>query len=160
MCETKYAALVCLILGALALFASRGDAAEWKLLELKDATIEYKDFLPGGYRATLNGNGLVDRTLGKEVVLYLNADLFRYFYFNNRVHGGTDQVVGTTRGQFRDVGWNFQLGFRPTKFLSLQYEHHSQHMLDYATPGRFPVEDSIGFQIHFFRDPTPSATVF
>ncbi len=144
---------------------AKENVKEFHLLELKDATIEYKSFFPGGYRQTLNGNGIDDRTLGKEVILYLNTDIGKYFFWDNRIHGGTDEVVGpdgqgTGKGQFRDVGWEFKFGVRPASFLTVLYTHHSQHVLDQKMPGRFPVEDSIGFQLHLYRDSTPRASIF
>jgi hypothetical protein len=166
MKDTHYAAVICFILGLLAIFASQVEAAEpepaWRLFELKEVSVEYKDFFPGGYRPTLNGNGLDNRTLGKEVVLRLDVDLGRYFFFNHRVHGGSDEIIegDSGRGQFRDVGWNFLIGARIASFLTVQYEHHSQHMLDHASPTRFPVEDSLGFTLFFYRDRTPGASAF
>ncbi len=161
MRSKRFAFILCLLLSLVCIYLSQAQASDWKLLELKDATIEYKSFFAGGYRPTLNGNGLENRQPGKEVILYLHTDIARYFFFNNRIHGGTDEMKDTgAAGQFRDVGWNFQFGVRPSKYVTLQYEHHSQHMLDYASPNRFPVEDSIGFQLHILRDARPSATVF
>lgn len=138
---------------------------DFKLLELKDATMEYKSFMPGGYRPTLNGNGLENSQPGKEVILHLNTDVLRYAFFNNRVHGGTEELVnesgkGTGKGQFRDVGWEFNFGVRPSSYFTLQYTHHSQHMLDHKATGRFPVEDSVGLQLHLYRDRNPSDTIF
>jgi hypothetical protein len=151
---------VLLILASLT-FSHADETKTWKLIELKELTMGYRDFTPGGHRPTLNGNGLENRTLGKELQLFFNTDIGRYFFWNNRVHGGTDEVIGSGgKGQFRDVGWQFWLGVRPSKYLTLEYEHHSQHMLDYSMPGRFPVEDSVGLKIHLYRDYTPSATIF
>lgn len=162
MREKYVAALICFLIGVACIaWATLADAREFQLIELKELTVGYRDFLDGGYRPTLNGNGLENRTLGKEVNLFMNVDFGRYFFWNNRIHGASDEVVGTQgKGQFRDVGWQFWLGFRPLKILTVEYEHHSQHMLDHASPDRFPVEDSVGIKIHIFRDSKPSETLF
>ena len=46
-----------------------------------------------------------------------------------------------------------KLGIRLGRGLDIEYEHHSQHLLDSTYPyQRFPVEDSIGVKLHLFRN--------
>lgn len=162
MSQAKYTLLVAAILAAVSIFAVfTVEAAEFRVLELKELSIGYRGFIKGGYRPTINGIGIPDRTLNDEVTLFINIDFMKYFYWNHRVHGATDRVASTGgQGQYRDIGWQFFFGFRPTKFLSVEYEHHSQHVLDHKAPFRYPVEDSFGIKLHIFQDSRPSDTVF
>lgn len=152
------------ILCATLLALSPAEASDFQLVELKDVTIGYKSFFPGSYQPQLAQSGIPNRTLGKELNLNLGIDLLRYAYFNSRVHGTTDEIIengkSTGKGQFREVGWNFQLGIRPHALFSIEYEHHSQHMLDWQSPTRFPVEDSIGIKVFIYKSKEPSETIF
>lgn len=163
---TKWPAIVCGMIGLICiLFAQLAEARDWKLMELKEASATYKDFFPGGSDPLITQNGLPNRTLGQEVALNLNVDLLQVLYFNNRVHGGTDEIksadgLTTGRGQFRTVGWEFELGVRISDYINISYYHHSQHILDYDPGRRFPVQDALQLKIFFFRDQRPSGSIF
>ena len=80
------------------------------------------------------------------LALNMNLNLWGPVYWDNQVHALMDT------GQYRSVGWEFQVGLAPMRWLSLSdrdwlriaYRHHSQHLLEAlpATGIRFPVEDS------------------
>jgi hypothetical protein len=144
--KTLIAALPLVLLASV---AASGD----DLVELNEVSIDYKDYFAGGYDPLITGNGIGDRGLGKGIELNVNTDVLSVFFFNNRVHTMTDEITsGNGAGQFRTVGWQFQLGLRVSKMfpLDIYYEHHSQHLLD--TPGvqHFPVNDSVGLKLTLF----------
>ncbi len=120
---------------------------------LDQAYINYKQYTPGGTSYLITDNGLPDRAMDKEVALHLDTTFWSYLYFNNIIHAATDKGLDGS-GQFRVVGWNFQLGARVASWLDVQYEHHSQHILDWQGPMHFPVEDSIGVNIYLYRTKT------
>ena len=126
----------------LLMMSTVSEAAEFQLFELKEASVTYRSF-QGGARDPL----YTISPKVAEVETRLNVDVLRYMFFDNKVHGGMDQ------DQFRVVGWNYKLGARIAPCLDVQYEHHSQHLLDSAYPySRFPVENSLGFTLYFYRD--------
>jgi hypothetical protein len=78
--------------------------------------------------------------------LDVNMDIARYFFWDNKIHALMDQH------QYRLVGWNFKVGLRVFQSLEVQYEHHSQHLLEDRYPyAPYPLEDSIGFKLILFR---------
>lgn len=79
-----------------------------------------------------------------------------WVYWNNEVHGeGTD-------AKFETMGWHYELGLDLGK-VQLFWEHHSRHTLDTRQPiywderndswkqGKYPVEDSYGVRLIFYR---------
>jgi hypothetical protein len=130
------------------LLACDANADDWKLLELDEASVNYKSFHPNNHAP------LFDGPQKERVTLNLDADVAKFFFFNNKVHGTT------TSAQYHLIGWNFQIGARVSKYVDVQYEHHSQHLLDRPAPGHFPVEDSIGFTLIFFRRDNGKASLF
>ena len=76
--------------------------------------------------------------------LVWNLDIFKYAYWDNRVHMTTDYSP-----QVRHVGWQWEFGVRLGHFDVL-YKHHSQHSLDYENPrgDAYPLEDMYGVRIH------------
>lgn len=113
-------------------------ASQWKLIDFQEASINYKGFT--GARHPL----LED--VRNELNLTLNTNFLHAFFFNNKVHSITDSQ------NFALVGWNFFVGVRVTKWLDIQYEHYSRHVLDRQyRDGWFPYEDSIGIRLYLFR---------
>ncbi len=139
--------LISLISASLILDGIAHGAETWGL---DQAYINYKQYTPGGTSYLITDNGLPDRAMDKEVALHLDTTFWSYCYWNNTVHAATDKGLDGS-GQFRVVGWNFQLGARVASWLDFQYEHHSQHILDWQGPMHFPVEDSIGVNIYLYR---------
>lgn len=133
--------------------ARMAEASEWHLLELQDVYANYKQFLPGGRDPLITENGLPGRLMDKELNLHVDMDVLKYGYWHNMVHSMTDEDVNG-HGQFRLVGWNFQLGVHLGSYLDVQYEHFSQHLLDASLPYGFPVQDSIGIVLHLYRGPS------
>jgi hypothetical protein len=88
------------------------------------------------------------------LALSFNTDLVGPLYWNNRIHSMTDS------GQYRLVGWQFELGVRATDYLpkawdglELFYGHHSQHILDGHHPlVKFPVDNAVGFRWTIIKD--------
>lgn len=122
------------------------------ILELDELMVNYKDFFPNGHSPLVTENGIPNRQLGKELSLQMNTSLLKYMYWNNMVHGTTDEVPGTSSGQFRAIGYQFELGVRLFNWFETEYHHHSQHELDNVWPyGHWPVEDAISIKIYLWR---------
>ena len=146
--------LVCIILLISSLFISSfSKADEYNIVNVDELKINYKSFFPGGSNPLITENGLLNRTLDKELSLTVNTFIFNVFYWNNRIHSLTDKEnVPNGIGQFRLVGLESQLGVNLTPWVSLEYYHHSQHLLDYMYPyGHFPVEDAFSLNIFLIR---------
>lgn len=108
------------------------------LIETDEVSVQYKSFKSGS-RDPL----FWDSHPNQELTLKVNTTFLKYFFWNNEVHGATDE------NQFHTVGWHYQVGLRPFSWLDVQMEHHSQHILDNAYPyGGFPVQDSLGVTIY------------
>ena len=131
-----------------------GELPDQKVLELEEASITLNQFLPGGSYPLITENGLSNRALDKELNLNLNMSVFKYGFWDNRIHSMTDSGTNGDRGQFRLIGWNFKLGVHLGKRFDIYYEHFSQHLLDAQFKwGRFPVQDSIGIKLILYRRP-------
>lgn len=145
--------LVLLIGIFLFFFAGVVQAREFKMLEVQDLSVKYFQYFPGGSSPLVTQNGLSGKTLDKAIKLQMNTNLFRYVYWDNIVHSNTDKNLTGRGSQFRTIGWNFMLGVMPFDWLQLEYEHHSQHVLDtrYA-PGGYPLEDSVGIKLNFITN--------
>jgi hypothetical protein len=125
-------------------------ANAFDLFQLEQVAIDYKAFSSGGHNQLIQDSGLPPREADKYVSITMDTTIFNYFFFNNIVHGTTDQPVNGN-GQFRAIGWNYKLGVYLTDFMTVQYEHHSQHLLDFQGINHFPVEDSLGFTIKLYQ---------
>lgn len=131
------------------LMSLSAQADDFRFVELQKVDIQYRHYFPGGRHYLITDNGLPDRHLDKGVSIEANTNILRYFYWNNLVHSLTDKT-SEGRGQFRAVGWLFTLGVRALPFLSVEYFHHSQHILDTSQERGFPVEDAVNFNIHLY----------
>jgi hypothetical protein len=133
------------------LVASYAEAGDFKIVEVQEVTIQYRHYFPGGYNYMINANGLEGKSLGQGVNLIINTDFLKYLYWNNLVHSTTDRNVNSL-GQFRHLGWQFAIGTRIASMLSVEYYHHSQHLLDHKhILGRFPVEDAININLQLLN---------
>ena len=131
------------------------------LYELDRVEITYKSFKTGGHDPIIQDSGLQNRQADKELGLNLNMSFLSVIYFNNYIHGTSDTpIVGDGSGQFRVVGWQYEAGLRVTKFLDLGIGHHSQHLLDYAGPNHFPVENWVGIRVKLFESPREKGRIW
>jgi len=149
MSKDSIRALLVAIILLLSFLLARSTEA-WEVVELGDVSLSYKDFFDGGRDPLITSNGLPGRRLGKQAALNLNVHILEYGYFNNLVHGTTDEDA-RGKGQFRAVGWQWETGI-DAGMVQVYYAHHSQHLLDavYAHD-HFPVQDAIGFRVFLHR---------
>ena len=143
--------IILLALTASSVFISNGFA---DTIELNEVNLGYKSFFTGGHSPLITNNGLIGKSLDKQIDLHLKLNLFTYLYFNNVVHGTTDNT------QFRSVGWKFELGCHITRHVDIEYHHHSQHALDQILPYHFPVEDSIGVNFNIYKSKKERENIF
>lgn len=125
-------------------------------IKLEEIKISYKGYFDGTYEPLINQNGMGNRNLAKELSLYVDNTLFKYGYFNNQVLSYTDKDAIMGDGErFRLVGWSFELGVHlwssQTNGVDIYYNHFSKHYLDYQSPYRYPVSNSIGINIYLYK---------
>lgn len=113
-------------------------------------------------REPLIDSTTLDRQLDKELSLTWNMDLLTHLYWNNKIESLIDKDFDNPKSdsQFRIVGWNYQFGVRLTNWLWIEHEHFSKHYLDYHQDGKYPVKDSIGFRLYFYRDEFKTKAIF
>lgn len=136
-------------------------AHAFEMFTLQRVDIDYKAYAAGGHDPIIQDSGLQNREANKYVSLSVDTTVLHYFFFRSLVHGTSDQpIVGEGSGQFRTVGWQYQLGLYVTDFLTVQYEHHSQHLLDYSGINHFPVENSFGFTLKLYESKTDHGRIW
>lgn len=68
-------------------------------------------------------------------------------YWHNNIHGSVDQESK----EYREVGWEFEMGSRINRYFDVFYYHHSEHVLEQERSYKFPLEDSYGIRINLIR---------
>lgn len=129
----------------LLLFFCDSAKAEW--MYVTDLSVDYVQFFSGGRAPLISLNGLPNKELGQRVGVNMTLETLGVVYWANRIEGLTDRDTAVGDGQFRSVGWEFDVGFHILPQLDVYYHHHSQHVLDHAEPFAYPVEDGIGFKV-------------
>jgi hypothetical protein len=117
-------------------------ASPAQAIELSELSIDYQYFHPSNRMAELVGKSAKEG-------LGLNMELKPWgpSFIRSRVHALTDN------GQYRLVGWEFQLGTRLWGWGELSYHHHSQHLLEAQAPWKFGVEDSLHLKLWLMGSP-------
>ena len=123
--------------------------ASTEIFSLQEFYIHYKDFHEGSREPLIDWQE--GRVLDREMSAVFNIDVMKYGYFNNKILGLMDRRAKGGDSKFRLVGWNYRLGTRVTPWLSFEYEHFSKHIMDKAPPWKFPVTDSYGIKLYFYR---------
>lgn len=125
-------------------------ADQFEGITLREVSIDYRSYFPGGTDAILKTTNIPNQQLDKKLDLHVNMDVLEYLYWDNMISSTTDKYPNGG-GQFRVVGWNFRFGIRITNNIQLGYFHYSQHLLDVLGTQHFPVEDAIQFKITIYR---------
>jgi hypothetical protein len=126
-------------------------AQELHLLSLRELNIEY-------YRIDNHRDSYfeyADRSEQREehwvggTAANYTLDMVKYgnwgLYWDNRIHGeGTD-------AQFREVGWQYELGLQLGPKLQAYWNHHSRHVLDDSRADRFPLDNFYGVRWVYYR---------
>jgi len=104
-------------------------------LELKRMPFQRDYYYPGmtewGHELTLN-------------MLVTTGDLF----LDSRLNGKS------RNGRFRDIYWQYTLGYKLFGPIDLVWGHRSQHSMDFqadTTTDKYPVSDAYGIRINFKR---------
>ena len=106
-------------------------------------------------------------------VQYLNLEAKRLpfqrdYYYPNTNHWGHElslnfkatigkawlesDITGQSRkGRFRNIWWDYTLGYELNKYFDVVWDHKSQHSLDIQLDDKYPVRDSLGFRINFLK---------
>lgn len=140
-----------LVLVAVFLFAY-GTGILWSRMgwgaELDRLAIEYGRYHPSARMPEMPGF-----TAKEGLAVLFDMKLAGPLYWRNRVHAKTDP------GQYRSIGWQFELGADPffwndslKNHLELFYAHHSQHLLEGQHPWmKFPVNDQLGLRWNIYE---------
>jgi len=141
----RWEVVLLFVLGLLLIVASRADAS-YRLIELRELSIDYKNY------AWLNPNArhplLYPEHPKEGVDLNLKTDLFDWFFWDNSIKSLT------TGSQYRTVGLETRFGVYVSDYLNVGYYHQSQHLLErshHSIP-KFPVEDAVEFKLYLYRD--------
>lgn len=126
------------------LLVSNSGRSDW--LALSDLSVDFTHFFPKGRNPLVTQYGLPNKEMGARVGLNFEVETGPCYWWN-RVHGAADRDRGGSGGQFRQVGWNFEVGCRVIPKVDLYYTHHSQHVLDHAYDPGYSVEDGVGFRL-------------
>jgi len=126
--------------------------------QLRESWAEYHDYETGSRHLMVDWQD--GRRLSKEINLHLNTDLMKVGYFDNEIWGLMDKKKSGGASRFRVVGWNYRLGIRAISFLDLYYQHTSSHVLDKKPPFKYPVTDSWGVKLWFYRKDKSGPTLW
>ena len=138
----RFVSVYILLLCSFLLYLSNGAAAgESWFIQPDELSVQYKSYHPSARNPLFT-----DSTPKEGINLVMNTDmLFGTAFWDNTIHTTTDD------SQYRHIGWQFKLGTRIFSFLTVEYQHHSQHLLDTSYPHmKFPVEDSLGFTLTIY----------
>jgi hypothetical protein len=120
----------------------------WSLLDLREFSFE------GYHLADHRDENLTFDGSDKEpwrggLATNFDLDLLKYRDYGlvwlNRVHG-----AGSYK-QMREVGWQYRVGLELGPKLMLFWDHHSRHLLDTGNDYGFPLDNSFGAKITFFK---------
>jgi hypothetical protein len=106
-------------------------------VELKELSVDYGRYLDGSY-------SLFVAAPKERLNLNLDLGFLKYGYVKNVIHSMTDS------GQFRLVGWQYQVGAHLGDHVDVYFEHFSRHLLD-TQQLRFPQENLVGVKLHIYR---------
>lgn len=131
------------------------------LLAPSEVSLDVKEFKAGGIDPLINYNGIPNREPDKQLDLTVNLRIMDYLYMQNTVHSMTDRALDGGAGQFRVVGWHYQLGIHLSQYADVYVEHFSQHLLDtqYEDAQHFPAVDSVGVKIFIYREQPEKYTI-
>lgn len=130
----------------LLILAHAQQALSWDLVELGNVTVEHKNFYSGTTPYLPDHRALTETNFKFDVVMFGSG------FIRNTIHSQTDKT------QYRLVGWNWELGFKPFDWLELGWWHFSKHQLDAQDPsfGSGWNEDGIIMRIHLRKGPQPN----
>lgn len=133
----KYLALLLLITSSISSLAADRGKQNW-FIQVDELSLQYKKFNQSARHPLFYNSQMKEG-----IDLNMNTDLaFGLIFWDNKIHTTTNSA------QYYLIGWQFKFGTHITEFLDVQYEHHSQHLLDDNYPYMsFPVEDSLGFTL-------------
>ncbi len=121
------------------------DASEFKLLELHEIALDYRNF------SALNDKARNFITYPDPVKEGLNldtkVDVLKYGY--------CDFIIEslTTGAQYRGIGLELRLGIRVHSAIEVGLYHHSQHAIDKQLESlpKYPSEDAIQVKLYLYR---------
>ena len=125
----------------LVLFSSSASAdVDYLNLELKHMPFQRDYFIP-------------EQTSWQyELSLNFRANIWRFWLESDT----TGQAYGD---RFRNMWWDYNIGFSIIPEVDLVWDHRSQHSLDFQADtvnDKYPVRDSFGFRLNFITDERPS----
>lgn len=123
----------------------------WRLIEADEVSIKYRDFVHPGRNAYIYPEPLKDG-----VALNLNTTFLDLFYWNSTI----DAL--TTPAKYEFVSLTTEVGLRVTENIQIFFQHFSGHLLDREQSylGKYPVNDSVGFNLILYSAGKRRETVF
>jgi hypothetical protein len=123
----------------------QANASEFHVVELNQLALDYKNY---GMLNDKARNMLIYPEHPKESInIILNMDILKCGYWNSTIESMT------TGSQYRAIGLETRLGFRPLQSLELGIYHHSQHVIDrpHAYMDKFASEDAVELKLYLFN---------
>lgn len=147
--------IVATLLAKAALAAPNASADELRLLEADSLSMDYAKIANNreGYylyddRGNVSGE-YWDYSVSTDFSLMLLGYGTYGFRWQNRILGEATNV------QFRSVSWEFKWILDLGKKASLFYAHESRHVLDVSRDERYPLYNTYGVTINFYKREQP-----
>jgi len=133
-----------IIIVMLMLLTTPGWGDDWKIGKLRKCSLGVAKI--ADYR---NEDFVVEgEPWARLVELNWDVDMLRYrdfgLFWDNTVEGRS------TESQFRQVGWRYELGIAINR-VNVFWRHHSQHVMDYRAPHRFPLRNEYGVEFIWYE---------
>lgn len=136
-------------------------ATQGNFFDINEVSLDYRLYSESSRLPLVTQNGLPNRRIDSGINLNVNIDIARYLYWDNTIHTYSDAIIASDApGQHRTVSWEYSLGVRISKELSVGYYHHSQHVLDTSYANPLPLEDAIQIKFTIFKQRMPRESLF
>ena len=135
-----YAAII--FFSVMLIHSGAAQASVAPAIELNSLSLKWRSYLSPGRDALIFPHEHKDA-----LELGVDMDVLRYFYWDARVYGITDDA------QYRAVGLNSHIGLRFSDTFRAEYEHTSEHILDdtHSYLPKFPVSDAFVIIIDIYK---------
>lgn len=131
---------------------------EFRLLELDHASFEVwkigdnrDSYFP--YQRPIDYSGQDEGTEEWHGGAAFNLNLNLASYNGYGLYWDNKPYLNGTKAQVRQAGWEWEVGAGYKKCQTLFWRHHSTHILDEASVGKYPLSNQFGIRVTFF-DPT------
>ncbi len=155
--------LIVLVIVGIFIYANKGHAQELRLLEAEELSFSsykietYHDpyFVDNYGRQNYGqyddaGDDKLEEYWSWGVALDAQLTLIQYGHYT--LHWENKITGDSTNTQFRQVAWNYNLGFNIYDKIDFYWEHESRHHMESVQDkGYYPLKDKFGIKFIFFK---------